>query len=105
VRGDLNPKFIADLTQRARLEMGGCGSGDLKKTSGRKIFSIMPMRFFIPNYRERYEFLKIISRAAIHQRFEIIPCARRQRSGWLRCIEESPSLILHHRIQREESMS
>jgi predicted helicase len=60
-RANLNPKFIADLTQRLGLKWLPVDSGDLKKTVGPEdVFNYSYAVFHSPAYRERYaEFLKI----------------------------------------------
>lgn len=60
-RANLNPKFIADLTQKLGLKWVPVDSGDLKKTVGPEdFFDYAYAVFHSPTYRERYaEFLKI----------------------------------------------
>ena len=60
-RANLNPKFIADLTQKLGLKWLLVDSGDLKKTIGPEdVFNYAYAIFHSPTYRERYaEFLKI----------------------------------------------
>ncbi len=60
-RANLNPKFIADLTERLGLKWLPVDSGDLKKTFGPEdVFNYAYAIFHSPAYRERYaEFLKI----------------------------------------------
>ena len=60
-RANLNPKFIADLTQKLGLKWLPVDSGDLKKTVGPDdVFNYAYAIFHSPTYRERYaEFLKI----------------------------------------------
>jgi predicted helicase len=60
-RANLNPKFIADLTQRLGLKWLPVDCGDLKKTVGPEdFFNYAYAVFHSPAYRERYtEFLKI----------------------------------------------
>lgn len=60
-RANLNPKFIADLTQKLGLKWLPVDSGDLKKTVGPEdVFNYIYAVFHSPAYRDRYaEFLKI----------------------------------------------
>jgi predicted helicase len=60
-RANLNPKFIADLTQKLGLKWIPVDRGDLKKTVGPEdVFNYAYAVFHSPAYRERYaEFLKI----------------------------------------------
>jgi predicted helicase len=60
-RANLNPKFIADVTQRLGLKWVPVDRGDLKKTVGPEdIFHYAYAVFHSPAYRTRYvEFLKI----------------------------------------------
>ena len=60
-RANLNPKFIADLTERLGLKWVAVDRGDLKKTVGPEdFFHYAYAVFHSPAYRERYaEFLKI----------------------------------------------
>ncbi len=60
-RANLNPKFIADLTQKLGLKWVLVDQGDLKKTVGPEdFFNYAYAVFHSPVYRERYaEFLKI----------------------------------------------
>jgi predicted helicase len=60
-RANLNPKFIADLTQKLGLKWILVDRGDLKKTVGPEdVFNYAYAVFHSPAYRERYaEFLKI----------------------------------------------
>jgi predicted helicase len=60
-RANLNPKFIADVTQRLGLKWVPLDQGDLKKTVGPEdIFHYAYAVFHSPAYRTRYvEFLKI----------------------------------------------
>ncbi|HZF01161.1 MAG TPA: type ISP restriction/modification enzyme [Methylomirabilota bacterium] len=60
-RANLDPKFIADLTQRLGLKWLPVDSGDLKKTVGPEdVFNYAYAVFHSPTYRRRYaEFLKI----------------------------------------------
>lgn len=60
-RANLNPKFIADLTERLGLKWVAVDQGDLKKTVGPEdFFHYAYAVFHSPAYRERYaEFLKI----------------------------------------------
>lgn len=60
-RANLNPKFIADFTQRLGLKWLAVDCGDLKKTVGPEdFFHYTYAVFHSPAYRERYaEFLKI----------------------------------------------
>jgi predicted helicase len=60
-RANLNPKFIADLTQKLGLKWILVDRGDLKKTVGPEdFFNYAYAVFHSPAYRERYaEFLKI----------------------------------------------
>lgn len=60
-RANLNPKFIADLTERLGLKWVAVDRGDLKKTIGPEdFFHYAYAVFHSPAYRERYaEFLKI----------------------------------------------
>jgi predicted helicase len=60
-RANLNPKFIADVTQRLGLKWVPVDRGDLKKTVGPEdVFHYAYGVFHSPTYRTRYaEFLKI----------------------------------------------
>jgi predicted helicase len=60
-RANLNPKFIADLTQKLGLKWIPVDRGDLKKSVGPEdVFNYIYAVFHSPAYRERYaEFLKI----------------------------------------------
>jgi predicted helicase len=60
-RANLNPKFIADLTQMLGLKWLPVDCGDLTKTVGPEdVFNYIYAVFHSPAYRERYaEFLKI----------------------------------------------
>ena len=60
-RANLNPKFIADVTQRLGLKWVSVDRGDLKKTVGPEdVFHYAYAVFHSPTYRTRYaEFLKI----------------------------------------------
>ena len=60
-RANLNPKFIADMTQRLGLKWVPVDRGDLKKTVGPEdVFHYAYTVFHSPTYRTRYaEFLKI----------------------------------------------
>ncbi len=60
-RANLNPKFIADVTQRLGLKWVPVDRGDLKKTVGPEdVFHYAYAVFHSPTYRTRYaEFLKI----------------------------------------------
>ena len=60
-RANLNPKFIADVTQRLGLKWVPVDRGDLKKTIGPEdIFHYAYAVFHSPTYRTRYaEFLKV----------------------------------------------
>jgi predicted helicase len=59
-RANLNPKFIADVTQRLGLKWVPVDRGDLKKTVGPEdVFHYAYAEFHSPTYRTRYaEFLK-----------------------------------------------
>ena len=60
-RANLNPKFVADVTQRLGLKWVPVDRGDLRKTVGPEdIFHYVYAVFHSPMYRTRYaEFLKI----------------------------------------------
>jgi predicted helicase len=60
-RANLNPKFIADVTQRLGLKWVPVDRGDLKKTVGPEdVFHYAYAVFHSPTYRARYaEFLKV----------------------------------------------
>ena len=60
-RANLNPKFIAEVTQRLELKWVPVDRGDLKKTVGPEdMFHYAYALFHCPTYRTRYaEFLKV----------------------------------------------
>jgi predicted helicase len=108
-RANLAPEFIADFSERLKLDFVPDGCGDLKKTYGPEdVFHYAYAVFYSPTYRSRYaEFLKIdFPRLPLTSNVEVFRslCALGKELVGLHLMEHLPKLETRYPIAGDNTV-